>query len=536
VLRGSRNRKNKPMTAFVDPRADPAPSTATVVGRKADTPDELTGLLGLCKEGRLYEVELWIREGRPLQVATAGGRANGRSVSTPLDIALETKNHALVLLLLCNGYDPNLEYHSPLDLALRARRWDLLDVLLDWGANPHQVDRADLFGTYRSDLFERFRDLGVDLTEGHEMADALAHHTSHKPLFGFAKRHRHHSPGIQGELNIALAHHAGEGNEKGVALCLWAGADPHAHADSLRYPHWQDASDDPEDDDDDDAFQGFSAIYEACHHGHVEILERLGPDPARDDFDELYRAARSGPVVGLLATLALPTNICEVIQSHLFWLSWNSDGWRSVEILRHLFEAGSRWDENSKEEIGHVRRGLLKTSDRTFIELMKLLATADYCSSDVRVELARTPSIRRRMEEVGFYPGPSDQRHHAVQPRPTKAREVLRKFDALPRKKNAPLPRLPATVQVGMRRPDSVKLSLDRTELFRLAWSTPMMKLAGDWGLSDRGLAKAFGRLRIPVPPRGFWAKVNAGKRVRRPRLPKLPQGEADEILVWVNE
>ena len=149
---------------------------------------------------------------------------------------------------------------------------------------------------------------------------------------------------------------------------------------------------------------------------------------------------------------------------------------------------------------------------------------------------ARTPSVRRRMKEVGFYPGPSDQRHHSVQHRPTRAREVLRKFDALPRKKKPPLPRLPATVQIGTRHPNSGQLSLNRAELFHLVWSTPIMKLADDWGLSDRGLAKACGRLRVPVPARGFWAKVNAGKRVRRPRLPKLPQGEADQILVWVSE
>ena len=56
--------------------------------------------------------------------------------------------------------------------------------------------------------------------------------------------------------------------------------------------------------------------------------------------------------------------------------------------------------------------------------------------------------------------------------------------------------------------------------------------LAKRWGLSGRGLAKACQRLQIPVPPRGFWAKVHSGQRVRRPRLPELEPGEAEEIVI----
>jgi len=61
-------------------------------------------------------------------------------------------------------------------------------------------------------------------------------------------------------------------------LCLWAGADPHAPAMSLRYPN---LTDDDGEDDDGDRFLGFSAIHEACSNGDGQILERLGPDPSR---------------------------------------------------------------------------------------------------------------------------------------------------------------------------------------------------------------------------------------------------------------
>lgn len=221
------------MADFVDPRTDPVPETERPPARLTEDPDDLEELRRLCREGRLYEVERWIQEGHPLQLTE--GRPPGRSRwQSPLEIALEDGSHALAFLLLSNGYDPNREYHFPLDRALRARRWDLLDLLLDWGADPQRVDLEDLFGTYQSDLFERFRKLGVDLTADHALAQALAYHTSNKPLFGFARRHRKENLKIQWELNTALAHHAEKGNEKGVALSLWAGADPHAPACNLR--------------------------------------------------------------------------------------------------------------------------------------------------------------------------------------------------------------------------------------------------------------------------------------------------------------
>jgi hypothetical protein len=66
-------------------------------------------------------------------------------VPSPLETAVEAGSHALALLLHCNGYDRNLEEDSPLDLAPQARRWDLLDLLLDWGADRHRLELEELF-------------------------------------------------------------------------------------------------------------------------------------------------------------------------------------------------------------------------------------------------------------------------------------------------------------------------------------------------------------------------------------------------------
>ncbi|MDC9834323.1 hypothetical protein [Rhizobium binxianense] len=63
------------------------------------------------------------------------------------------------------------------------------------------------------------------------------------------------------------------------------------------------------------------------------------------------------------------------------------------------------------------------------------------------------------------------------------------------------------------------KRTLSREELHELVWSTPMQKLAEAYGLSDRGLAKTCGRHLVPVPPRGYWAKLEAGQPVKKTRL-----------------
>ena len=52
---------------------------------------------------------------------------------------------------------------------------------------------------------------------------------------------------------------------------------------------------------------------------------------------------------------------------------------------------------------------------------------------------------------------------------------------------------------------------ITRKELYAQVWSTPIRTLAANYGLSDVGLAKICKRLAIPRPPRGYWAKIQAG-------------------------
>ena len=66
---------------------------------------------------------------------------------------------------------------------------------------------------------------------------------------------------------------------------------------------------------------------------------------------------------------------------------------------------------------------------------------------------------------------------------------------------------------------------ITREELHRLIWSKPTTAAAKELGLSDVGLAKICRKLAVPKFPRGFWAKVANGKRVKVFPLGALPEG-----------
>jgi len=62
-------------------------------------------------------------------------------------------------------------------------------------------------------------------------------------------------------------------------------------------------------------------------------------------------------------------------------------------------------------------------------------------------------------------------------------------------------------------------ITLSRSALYELVWTRPVTELAKEFGISDVALTKRCRALKIPVPPRGHWAKVAAGQTPKRPRL-----------------
>ena len=69
-----------------------------------------------------------------------------------------------------------------------------------------------------------------------------------------------------------------------------------------------------------------------------------------------------------------------------------------------------------------------------------------------------------------------------------------------------------------------------RFALYELVWSQPRSVLAKSLDISDVGLAKACTKANIPMPPRGYWAKLEGGKKLPRPPIPLRLPGEYDTV------
>jgi len=430
----------------------------------------------MCREGRLYEVERWIATRRPLQIDPIAIKKSTRPKSA-LQIALQTGQHSLAWLLLRSGYRLDLEQCHLLDITLDSRRWDLFELLIEWGADILSTDTYTALNTYNAELYERFWRAGYDLTEGHTLGMYLGETTSNRPLLGFVKRHGPGEPKIQGELNIALGCHVREQNEKGVSLCLWAGADSHAYAPDPRFGFPED--DDPEDDEP----SGWTAVEEAAKTGNLGILKRLHPDPDQDNFDNLYRYASSSSVVHYLLSMQPPIDLTSIYSWH--FMPWPGHGlsWAAETIL----ESGIQWAETDTERLGGIRRSLLKFDDFDFRRVFTHLKKSAVCAPDTFAELTRTSRMQKRLIGLGIIRKPISERE-----------------------------RLRNEVERLMNR-------YDRKKLYAEVWAKPVQEVAKSYDISGVALGKACRKLRIPTPPRGYWARIRAGQTVKIPPLPKIP-------------
>ncbi len=73
---------------------------------------------------------------------------------------------------------------------------------------------------------------------------------------------------------------------------------------------------------------------------------------------------------------------------------------------------------------------------------------------------------------------------------------------------------------------------LTRAKLYELVWARPATKVAAELGISGVALGKICRRHKIPVPGRGHWAKLAAGKSAQTVRLPTVTEPRLEEILI----
>ncbi len=439
--------------------------------RTTNQVEDLEELHLLCKHGKLYDVDIWIAQGFPLQLKNEVNVHN--TYKSALGIALETGQHSLTLLLLRNGYDPNQEHTSPFDIAIRKRRKDLVDLLFEFQANPHRVSFWALFESYEQELFKRFLAAGVDLTDGHILGECLGSHTSNKPLFGFVKKHIPEYPKFQVEIDIALTEHTRYGNAKGVLLCLWAGANPYTAAPDLRFR--RDNEEDLEED------EGTTSLEYAALYDNLEALKAFKPDPSKIDFDCLYRYARTDAIVEFLAEICPPRDLTNILLTQLAFFS--------CRRMEAFLKCGVRWEHAEPKALADIRRYLLKIEyDWTLKDILNVMKDPEVCAPEIYQELIRTPTMQKRLLDMGFIK-----------------------------------PRVKPLTKKELRRREIESFSrFDRQKLYDEVWQEPVMKVAERYNVSGSYLARACRTLNVPTPPRGYWARVYNGQNLDKPRLPVL--------------
>lgn len=77
--------------------------------------------------------------------------------------------------------------------------------------------------------------------------------------------------------------------------------------------------------------------------------------------------------------------------------------------------------------------------------------------------------------------------------------------------------------------PEAKTNPLSREELYELVWKEPMLRVGEQLGVSSSYMARVCTELRVPRPPRGYWAKLEFGKAPARPALPAARPGDITE-------
>ncbi len=228
--------------------------------KREKLPDDLKELCSLCRSGKLFAVQQWIRDGKRYRLPP------GNFATSPLRTAIDCGFHSLVEVLLQVHAATADEKNDALYYAVDNRNLDLIELLAKYGADPRKIDSETVFWSRHPAIIRWFIANGMDLESGYPIAKAFAN--KQREFLGIYMDLRDRIPTACPQATMALRHHVAKGNLKWVSLLLWAGADPRMRVPQL--------------DDQDAAEEDYgAALVDAVRHGHLEIVKKM-IDPARN--------------------------------------------------------------------------------------------------------------------------------------------------------------------------------------------------------------------------------------------------------------
>jgi ankyrin repeat protein len=367
-----------------------------------DWPKEL---VRLCRTGRLYELEMWILDGKPLDIS--GARKRGRQKSL-LEIAVETGFHSLVQLI-ANHESSRSSRDAALAQAVSSRRLDLVELLLANGADIKSVPLVDVLLTWEPKTIRFFLDHGADAVSDRPFAEAFGAkiRTSLRAYVEYRRAHPELAAQLQEQVDCALRHFCCEGELKWVSLLIWAGGDPRSRGPCLYKEYTEDA----------ECYT--SGIEEACHAETVDVLKKLRPDPSRVNLsDLLYSASISSrqPILHYLLEIGANPNdkpnggsqALDTVLWHLDVAGINLHGskglksgyvaWKELDSLRELLAHGAIWNPNEKYQVNSLRNALLGYEPELTIELLQMFRKYNACPAERVHLLLGTARMKEHMK------------------------------------------------------------------------------------------------------------------------------------------
>jgi hypothetical protein len=129
------------------------------------TLEESKALLALCRTGRLYEVEDWIRAGRSIAVAKEVRKS-------PLQVAMDTGFQSLIELLIRSETRIEIKNKALAD-AVGRRKLHLIELFAEHGAETSSVPFVDVLRSWDPKIMRFFLDRGADVIADRPFAVAF---------------------------------------------------------------------------------------------------------------------------------------------------------------------------------------------------------------------------------------------------------------------------------------------------------------------------------------------------------------------------
>ena len=362
--------------------------------KREKLPDDLKELCSLCRAGKLFAVQQWIRDGRRYRMPP------GNFTTSPIRTAIESGFHSLVQVLLEEGAVDPEEKNDALIRAIDGRNFDLVELLTQYGADPGTVNFDAILCSRNPQIMRWFVAHGLDLECGYPIANAFRY--KHREFLGVYMSARDTVPTARRQATMALRYHATDGHLKWVSLLLWAGVDPR-----LPVPRMDDSDVDEEDVE--------TALVAAVRRGQFDVVKKIGIDLARDDVTALINEYCFWPnpellefLIKLGADVRKGAGEDNAMRWAFFSFEWSLDSLfrdysrteaalRCIEILA---ANGARWHPDDPYRISCFRRAIAKAPAYDAIRHLERIIKAGAIEPEMFKDLMRTPRMKEILKQT----------------------------------------------------------------------------------------------------------------------------------------